>query len=86
MGLNLELEDEVRAAVVAVIPELRAAVAEAVERAMNDRMFTVEEAAETFGCSVAALRKKVARGHIRVHRIGRAVRIRSVDLLGASRD
>jgi excisionase family DNA binding protein len=82
MALTLDVESDVRAAVAAVVPELRAAVVEAVRAAMMDRLVTVEEAAGIAGCSSGALRKRIARGTLRAVRIGHTVRLRTSDLVG----
>jgi excisionase family DNA binding protein len=73
---------DIRAAVASVVPDLRAAVVEAVRTAIADRLVSVEEAAELIGCSPGALRKRIARGTLPVVRCGRAVRVRTSSLLG----
>ncbi len=45
--MQIEFEREVQAAVRAVVPEIRDAVADAVRREMSDRLVTVEEAPPT---------------------------------------
>ena len=82
MALTLDIAGDIRAAVASVLPELRAAVVEAVRTAMADRLVSVEEAAEIAGCSPGALRKRIARGTLSVVRSGRTIRVRTSDLLG----
>jgi excisionase family DNA binding protein len=85
MGLTLDIADDIRAAVASVVPDLRQAVTEAVRAALADRLVDIEEAAKIAGCSAGALRKRIARGTLKVVRIGRAVRVRTSDLLGVVR-
>ena len=85
MDLTLDIAGDIRAAVVSVVPELRAAVVEAVRAAIADRLVSVEEAAEIAGCSPGALRKRIARGTLSVVRSGHTVRVRTSDLLGEGR-
>ena len=85
MSLTLDLAGDIRAAVASMVPELRAAVVEAVRATVADRLVSVEEAAEIAGCTPGALRKRIARGSLRVIRMGRAVRVRTSDLLGDGR-
>jgi excisionase family DNA binding protein len=85
MSLTLDIAGDIRAAVASVVPELRAAVVDAVRTAIADRLVSVEEAAEIVGCSPGALRKRIARGTLPVVRNGRAVRVRTSDLLGKVR-
>ena len=85
MSLTLDLAGDIRAAVASMVPELRAAVVQAVQAAMRDRLVGIEEAAEIAGCSPGALRKRVARGTLPVVRCGRTVRVRTSDLLGKVR-
>lgn len=82
MPLSVELDAPIRAAVQAVLPELRAAVVDAVRTSMNDRLLSVDEAAEIVGCSPMALRKKIGRGNLPAVRHGRSVRVRLSDVLG----
>lgn len=82
MSLTLDLAGDIRAAVASVLPELRTAVIEAVRTTLADRLVSVEEAAEITGCTPGALRKRIARGTLRVTRMGRTVRVRTSDLLG----
>jgi excisionase family DNA binding protein len=82
MSLTLDIAGDVRAAVASMVPELRAAVAEAVRAAMGDRLLTVEEAAEVANCSAGAIRRRIARGNLPVVQCGRAVRVRMSALLG----
>ena len=42
--------------------------------------FTVNEVADQLKISVRSVRRLIASGNIRVHRIGRAVRISEIDL------
>lgn len=84
MSLTLDLAGDVRAAVASMVPELRAAMVEAVRTAMRDRLVGIEEAAEIVGCTPGALRKRIARGTLPVVRCGRTVRVRTSDLLGKS--
>lgn len=83
--LSLDVTGDVQQAVASVLPELRQAVTEAVRQAMNDRLLTVDDAAEVLGCSPGALRKRIARGAVHVVRVGRTVRLRTSDLLGELR-
>jgi excisionase family DNA binding protein len=85
MSLTLDIAGDVRAAVASVVPDLRAAVVEAVRTAMADRLVTVEEAASIAACSTGATRKRVARGTLPAVRVGRTVRVRTSDLLGGTR-
>jgi excisionase family DNA binding protein len=85
MSLTLDLASDIRAAVASVVPELRAAMVEAVRTAMQDRLVGIEEAAEIAGCSPGALRKRIARGTLPVVRCGRTVRVRTSDLLSEVR-
>lgn len=82
--MSVDLDPAVRAAVQAAIPELRAAVVEAVRASLNDRLLSVDDAALVVGCSPMALRKKIARGNLPAVRHGRSVRVRLSDLLGQS--
>lgn len=82
MSLTLDLSADVRAAVGSMVPELRAAIVEAVQKAMTDRLVSVEEAATLVGVTPGSLRKRIARGTLRAVRIGRTVRLRTADLLG----
>jgi excisionase family DNA binding protein len=82
MSLTLDIAGDVRAAVASVVPDLRAAVVEAVRAAMADRLITVKEAAGVAGCSTEAIRKRIARGALPAIRNGRTVRVRMSDLLG----
>lgn len=83
--IAVDVTGDIRAAVAAMVPELRAAVVEAVRAAMADRLLTVEEAAEVAHCSAGALRKRIARGNLPTVRHGRAVRVRLSALLGEAR-
>jgi|GEM_PF-3568903 excisionase family DNA binding protein len=85
MALTLDIASDVRAAVASVVPDLRAAVVEAVRTAMMDRLVTVEEAASIAACSTGAIRKRIARGTLPAVRVGRTVRVRTSDLLGEVR-
>ena len=85
MALTLDIASDVRAAVASVVPDLRAAVVEAVRTAMMDRLVTVEEAASIAACSTGAIRKRIARGTLPAVRVGRTVRVRTSDLLGEGR-
>jgi len=85
MALTLDIAGDIRAAVASMVPELQAAVVDAVRTAMTDRLVCVEEAAEISGCSPGALRKRIARGTLPVVRCGRSVRVRTSDLLGEVR-
>jgi len=85
MSLTLDLAGDIRAAVASMVPELRAAMVEAVRTAIADRLVSIEEAAEIAACSPGALRKRVARGTLPVVRMGRTVRVRTSDLLGGAR-
>ena len=85
MSLTLDIAGDVRAAVASVVPDLRAAVVDAVRTAMADRLVTVEEAASIAACSAGAIRKRIARGTLPAVRVGRTVRVRTSDLLGEVR-
>jgi excisionase family DNA binding protein len=85
MSLTLDIAGDIRAAVASMVPDLQAAVVEAVRTAMTDRLVSVEAAAEIAGCSPGALRKRIARGTLPVVRCGRSVRVRTSDLLGEVR-
>jgi excisionase family DNA binding protein len=80
--ITLDLAGDVRAAVASMVPELRAAIVEAVRTAMADRLLTVDEAAEVARCSPGAIRKRIARGSLRAVRNGHTVRVRASALLG----
>ena len=80
--LNLDVTQDVQQAVASAIPELRRAVTDAVRIAVNDRLITVDEAAEVIRCSPGALRKRIARGALRAVRVGRTLRLRMSDLMG----
>ncbi len=57
-------------------------------RAPNDRMMPLRDVADILDISLSTLRRRIAEGALRVHRIGRAIRISHVDLaafLAASR-
>ena len=84
MAFTLDIGEEVRAAVAAALPDLRRELIEAIRAAASDRFVGVVEAAEILGITPAALRKRVARGQIRVMRIGRSVRMRVSDLSRSS--
>lgn len=86
MSLTLDLAGDIRAAVAAMVPELRAAVADAVRAAMADRLLTVEQAAEVARCSPGAIRKRIARGNLAVVRNGRTVRVRASALLAEGKE
>jgi len=49
------------------------------------QLLTADQAASIAGCSTAALRKRIARGQLRVIRHGRAIRVRLGDLTGDDR-
>jgi excisionase family DNA binding protein len=85
MSLTLDIAGDIRAAVASMVPDLRSAVVEAVRAAMQDRLLTVEQAAEVAGCSPGAVRKRIARGTLPAVRTGRVVRVRTSDLLGEVR-
>jgi excisionase family DNA binding protein len=85
MSLTLDLAGDIRAAVASVVPDLRAAVVEAVRAAMTDRLVTVDEAASIAACSAGAIRKRIGRGTLPAVRVGRTVRVRTSDLLGGGR-
>ena len=82
MSVQIEIAPEIHAAVSAMLPDLRAALAETVRAALADRLVSVDEAAEIVQCSTGALRKRIARGTLQVVRMGRTIRIRTSDLLG----
>jgi excisionase family DNA binding protein len=57
-------------------------------RAPNDRMMPLRDVAEILEVSIATLRRRIAEGALRVHRIGRTIRVSQADLaafLAASR-
>lgn len=45
------------------------------------RMLTQSDVAELLGISLSTLRRRIADGTLRVHRIGRAVRVSEADLV-----
>ena len=49
-------------------------------RAPNDRMMPLRDVADILDISLSTLRRRIAEGALRVHRIGRAIRISHVDL------
>ncbi len=57
-------------------------------RAPNDRLMPLRDVADQLDVSLSTLRRRIAEGALRVHRIGRAIRISEADLgafLAASR-
>ena len=57
-------------------------------RGPNDRMMTLRDVADILEVSIATLRRRIAEGALRVHRIGRTIRVSEADLgafLAASR-
>ncbi|HQT75168.1 MAG TPA: helix-turn-helix domain-containing protein [Acidiphilium sp.] len=48
--------------------------------APNDRMMPLRDVAEILDVSIATLRRRIAEGALRVHRIGRTIRISEADL------
>ena len=82
MSFQLDLEGEVKKAFRDALPDLKAALIDAVRTALNDRLLNVPQAATIIGCSSGALRKKLERGAIPAVRHGRSIRVRLSDLLG----
>ncbi|HQT62690.1 MULTISPECIES: helix-turn-helix domain-containing protein [unclassified Acidiphilium] len=57
-------------------------------RAPNDRLMPLRDVADQLDVSLSTLRRRIAEGALRVHRIGRAIRVSHADLgafLAASR-
>ena len=82
MAIQVDVRDEVRAAMEAALPRMVEALVTAVRSAAGDRLLGVEEAAQVLGCTASALRKKIERRAIPVVRHGRSIRLRMSDLLG----
>jgi hypothetical protein len=82
--MNLDVKGECLAALQELMPEIRAAIAEAVANALNEKLLDVEEAAKVTGDTPAALRKRIARGKLPVVRIGARVKVRLRDLCTSS--
>jgi excisionase family DNA binding protein len=78
LDFSAELRLALRDALAEVVPKLIAVV----RSAADDRLVGVDEGARLLGVSTAALRKRVARGQVKVVRLGRSVRLRVSDLLG----
>lgn len=76
-----DLATLIRTAVREAIPQLRDELVAAVRTALDDRMLSINDAADFVGVSRTAFRKQVERGHVPVLRIGGRVFVRQGDLV-----
>jgi excisionase family DNA binding protein len=84
--MNLDIKAECLAALRELLPEIRAAIADAVAKALDEKLLSIEEAAKVTGDTPAALRKRITRGRLPCVRVGSRVRVRLRDLAVPSGD